>query len=73
MPLNNQGGQSQLQYFRVTVHWEFQPDRSHLLWLFRQVPDDRKALVRHQVQLAVRLAPLPPVRMIGEGEEGAHG
>jgi transcriptional regulator with XRE-family HTH domain len=44
-----------------------------LLEAFRQVPDDRKALVLQQVQLAVRLATLPPVRMIGEGEEGAHG
>ena len=44
-----------------------------LLEAFRKVPDDRKALVLQQVQLAVRLATLPPVRMIGEGEEGADG
>jgi transcriptional regulator with XRE-family HTH domain len=44
-----------------------------LLEAFRQVPDDRKPLVLQQVQLAVRLATLPPVRMIGEEEEGAHG
>jgi transcriptional regulator with XRE-family HTH domain len=41
-----------------------------LLEAFRQVPDDRKPLVLQQVQLAVRLATLPPVRLIGEeGEE----
>jgi transcriptional regulator with XRE-family HTH domain len=44
-----------------------------LLEAFRKVPDDRKPLVLQQVQLAVRLATLPPVRMIGEEEEGAHG
>jgi len=44
-----------------------------LLEAFRQVPDDRKPLVLQQVQLAVRLATLPPVRLIGEEEEGAHG
>jgi transcriptional regulator with XRE-family HTH domain len=44
-----------------------------LLEAFRKVPDDRKPLVLQQVQLAVRLATLPPVRMIGEGEEGADG
>jgi hypothetical protein len=40
-----------------------------LLEAFRKVPDDRKPLVLQQVQLAVRLATLPPVRMIGEEEE----
>ena len=44
-----------------------------LLEAFRKVPDDRKSLVLQQVQLAVRLATLPPVRMIGEREEGADG
>jgi transcriptional regulator with XRE-family HTH domain len=44
-----------------------------LLEAFRQVPDDRKPLVLQQVQLAVRLATLPPARLIGEEEEGTHG